>query len=47
VSVKGNHDGLREFLTYRPVALTAVAHMLVDSVGNAIIDTASILAREV
>ena len=38
--------GLREFLTYRPVALAAVAYMLVYSGGNAIIDTASIHARE-
>ncbi len=39
--------GLREFLTYRPVVVAAVAYMLVYSGGNAIIDTASIHAREV
>jgi hypothetical protein len=38
--------GLREFLTYRPVVVAAVAYMLVYSGGNAIIDTASIHARE-
>jgi len=38
--------GLREFLTYPPVALASVAYMLVYAGGNAIIDTASIHARE-
>ncbi len=40
-------DGLRQFVTSRPVALAAVAYLLVYSGGNAIFDNVSLHAKEV
>jgi len=40
-------DGLREFVTSRPVALAAVAYVLVYSGGNAIFDNVSLHTKDV
>ena len=40
-------DGLRQFVTSRPVALGAVAYLLVYSGGNAIFDNVSLHAKDV
>ncbi|MBI3861728.1 MAG: hypothetical protein HY290_07515 [Planctomycetia bacterium] len=39
--------GLRQFFTYRPLILAAVAYLLVYSGGNAIFDTVSLHTKEV
>ena len=40
-------SGLRQFFTYPPLVLAAVAYLLVYSGGNAIIDTVSLHSKEV
>lgn len=40
-------DGLREFFTYRPLAIGAVAYLLVSAGGNAILDNVSMHAKDV
>jgi MFS family permease len=40
-------NGLRQFFTYRPVVMGAVAYLLVYSGGNAIFDNVSMHAKEV
>jgi hypothetical protein len=40
-------SGLREFFTYRPLILAAIAYLLVYSGGNAIFDTVSLHTREI